>query len=214
MAAPQQFVMSQQQPVSGRAAGTHAAGGLSLEETMKHGWRSGFIFFCRHDSFRETFERMVFGLAAHKLDLVSHIDPGSTALFLFDQTFRYLHGVFDAASTPGLDLDPNYLRGARSIGLAGGDAAGSPFPAQVKFSRLYDFAPLDEAKFCHLVSYNAGTNTFRHRLGEKETNALLHLLANPEQAPTNVLPYETNGYRRSIPENPRFREQRRAAYGE
>ena len=73
-------------------------------------WKCGFIFFCRHDSFRETFERMVndapitssyvafsskarhvtplpqvFGLARHKLDLLHVVQPGECALFLFDQ---------------------------------------------------------------------------------------------------------------------------------
>ena len=125
-----------------------------------------------------------------------------------------LHGVFDAVSLPGLDLDPQYLRTARSSTVGGsGGSGGSPFPAQVRFSRLHDFKPLEESKFCHLVSYNAGTNIFRHRLGEKETQALLELLANPALAPVNTLPYETNGYKRSIPENPKFREQRRLAYG-
>jgi len=183
-------------------------------QALKRSWRSGFIFFCRHDSFRETFERMVFGLARHKLDLISQIDPGGTAIFLFDQTFRYLHGVYDAASPPGLDIDPNYLRNARGGGSAAGiDGAISPFPAQVRVSRVHDFQPLEEKKFCHLVTYNAGTNIFRHRLAERETVALLHLLAHPEEAPSdNVLPYETNGYRRSIAQNPKFFEQRAKAY--
>jgi len=189
-------------------------------QALKRSWRSGFIFFCRHDSFRETFERqtsrdraeemsvhfevlvaqllacllvrghvrldcprphrllrMVFGLARHQLDLISQIDPGGTAIFLFDQTFRYLHGVYDAASPPGLDIDPNYLRNARGGGSAAGiDGAISPFPAQVRVSRVHDFQPLEEKKFCHLVTYNAGTNIFRHRLAERETVALLHLL--------------------------------------
>jgi len=88
-----------------------------------------------------------------------------------------LHGVYDAASLPGLDLDPNYLRGARGGGsAAGGDGNGSPFPAQVRFSRVHDFPPLEEIKFCHLVSYNNGTNIFRHRLAQQDTLALLRLL--------------------------------------
>ena len=81
--------------------------------------------------------------------------------------------------------------------------------------KVHDFAPLAEVKFCHLLSYNVGTNVFRHRIGERQTADLLRLLAYPEEAPQdNALPYETNGYRRTIPENPKFRDQRRAAYGE
>lgn len=191
---------------------------VSADDALARKWRSGFIFFCRHDSFRETFERGVFGLPRHKLDLISTgVEPGSTALFLFDQTYRYLLGVYDATCAPGVDLDPNYLQATRASGPnAQGSTreGGSPFPAQVRFQRLHDFKPLEESKFCHLVSYNQGTNIFRHRLGGGETNDLLQLLANPHLAPVDQpLPYESNGYKR-INENPRFREQRRAVYGE
>ena len=188
---------------------------VSRQEALSKPWRSGFIFFCRHDSFKETFERRIFGLAKHKRDLISQVDPEHTALFLFDQTFRYLHGVFLSSGQPGFDLDPAYLRGRHEVPKNGQSDGISPFPVQVRFQKVHDFAPLAESKFCHLVQYNAGTNVFRHRLAEKETHSLLRLLAHPEEAPRdNALPYETNGYRRSIPENPKFREQRMAAYGE
>jgi hypothetical protein len=178
----------------------------SAADASSRRWTSGFIFFCRHDSFRETFERGVFGLAAHKGDHVAQIDERGTALFLFDMTYRYLHGVFEAASAPGHDLDPEYLRKSSS--------GGSPFPAQIRFRRLHDYAPLMEVKMCHLVTYNQGTNVFRHRLNEKATHELLHLLVQPESAPRdNRLPYETNGYR-LIPPHPKFEKQRRAVYGD
>ena len=69
---------------------------------------------------------------------------------------------------------------------------------------------------CVCVAWRSNaTNVFRHRLNETATNELLRLLADPQSAPPdNSLPYETNGFVRSIPENPRFREQRRAAYGD
>ena len=68
---------------------------------------------------------------------------------------------------------------------------------------------------CACVWRSNATNVFRHRLNETATNELLRLLADPQSAPPdNSLPYETNGFVRSIPENPRFREQRRAAYGD
>jgi hypothetical protein len=118
--------------------------------------------------------------------------------------------VFDAASPPGLDLEPQYLRKGRNEAPMG---SCSPFPAQIKFARLHDFAPLEERKFCHLVEYNAGTNVFRHRLSESRTKELLRLLANPEEAPAdNRLPYESNGYVR-IPEKPNFYEMKQKLYG-
>ena len=149
-------------------------------------------------------------------DLANRIEPEfsehPTALFLFDQTFRYLHGVYEALEPAGVNLDPLYLRASR--GGSAGDGAGSPFPVQVRFRRVFDFPPLPEIKFCHLVSYNDGTNIFRHGLGESKTHALLRLLDRPEEAPAdNVLPYETNGYQRIL-ETPRFLEQRRALYGD
>jgi len=183
---------------------------------LERRWQSGFIFFCRHDSFRETFERRIFGLTRHKMDLLNSIEPGGTALFLFDQTFRYLHGVYDAASAPGFDLDACYLRrGAAATfkGVARSPLDSSPFPAQVRFTRLHDFPPIEERKFCHLVNYNDGTNVFRHRLGQPETKQLLELLIHPEKAPNdNQLPFESNGYVR-IPEKDGFHELRRQAYG-
>jgi len=42
------------------------------------------------------------------------------------QTFRYLHGLYEAVSAPELDLDPTYLRRQASA------TPGSPFPAQVR----------------------------------------------------------------------------------
>ena len=90
-------------PTSASASASQSATGsdeeplISAEEALTRSWKSGFIFFCRHDSFRETFERRIFGLGAHKRDLVANVDPGTTALFLFDQTFRYIHGVYEAA---------------------------------------------------------------------------------------------------------------------
>ena len=204
------------------------------EAALDRGWRGGFVFFCRYDSFRETHERKVFGLAPHKQDLVATVEPGTTALFLFDQTYRYLHGVYEATAEPGIDLDPDYLKGAVKA-----TTAGSPFPVQVRFALVHKFKPLPEVrprltapfliapaterplacsraqhKFCHLVGYNKGTNVFRHRLSEQAAGGLLRLLAHPEEAPTdNQLPWESNGYRK-IPETARFRDQRRAAYGE
>ena len=182
--------------------------GGARDEALAREWRGGFIFFCRHESFRETMERRVFGLAVHKKDLIAQVSDG-TALFLFDQTFRYLHGVFKASGPPGVDLDPHYLRKGDGRG-----AASSPFTVQVRFTKLHDFPPLAEQKFCHLLNYQPGTNVFRHKLGEREVHQLLGLLDRPEDAPKdNALPYETNGYKK-IAENPRFLEQRRLAYGE
>ena len=119
----------------------------SRDESLSRSWRSGFIFFSRHDSIPENFERGVFGLPAHKRDLAQAIEPGTTALFLFDQTFRYLHGVYEATEAPGYDLDPAYLRGT------GRAQVGSPFPVQVRFARVFDFKPLAEIKWCHMVTY-------------------------------------------------------------
>ena len=152
------------------------------------------------------------------MDLLCAIEPGATALFLFDQTFRYLHGVFDATCPPALDLDATYLRrtsaGQPRGGGRGAMADTSPFPAQVRFRRLHAFAPLEEIKFCHLVSYNDGTNVFRHRLSQATTSELLELLAHPESAPKdNQLPYESNGYVR-IPEKEGFHQLRRKAYAQ
>ena len=108
-----------------------------------------------------------------------------------------------------MNLDPNYLKARAASG-----GVGSPFPAQVRFTKLHDFAPLEEAKFCHLVHYNDGTNVFRHRIGKREVASLLQILAKPDEAaPAGALPYETNGYRRDKPLSAAFEEKRRMTYG-
>ena len=186
---------------------------LPVSGPMQRPWRDGYIFFCRHDSFRETFDRLVFGSTRHKMKLMSAIEPGATAIFLFDQTFRYLHGVYDATCAAGFDLDPDYLRNS-PCNARSDYGPSSPFPAQIRFRRLHDFPPLDERNFCHLVTYNDGTNAFRHRLTQQATLHLLGLFAQPESAPVNrTLPYESNGYIR-IPEKEGFHEMRRKVYAQ
>ena len=58
--------------------------------------------------------------------------------------------MYDAASGAGLDLDPHYLRRTSPQG----GVLTSPFPAQIRFTALHSFPPLEEKKFCHLVEYN------------------------------------------------------------
>eukprot|EP00966_Prymnesium_polylepis_P084033 1945498-Prymnesium_polylepis.1 len=42
---------------------------------------------------------------------------------------RYLHGLFESASHPAMDLCPDYLKKRAELGRD--ERSGSPFPAQV-----------------------------------------------------------------------------------
>jgi len=168
-------------------------GGSGYRTAMSENWQRGFIFTCRSDTFLENFQYGVFGMPAHKLDLLREIEPEECALFLFDSSARYLHGVFESASSPGLNLCPDYLKKRTDLHTS---ESGSPFPAQVKFRLVHEFEPLSERRFCHALSYVHKTNTFKQKLTSYQVAELLRLLDDPASAPVaKELPYETNGYR-------------------
>ena len=115
----------------------------------------------------------------------------SCALFLFDASSRLLHGVYECVGEPALNIVPAYGKRAAHDG-----GSGSPFPAQVAFRPVHQFPPVDERRFCHLLTYVPKTNTFRQKLnGERNVHALIDVLADPAAAPyASRLPWASNGY--------------------
>ena len=101
-----------------------------------------------------------------------------TALFLFNYKRRTLHGVFEAIAPGALNIDPEAWTGFESLAgftrnkstRAGG---GSPFPAQVRFQVVHEFAPLPEAKFRHIVTYKASTNQFDFMLTAEQVSQIM-----------------------------------------
>uniref|UniRef100_A0A804P604 DCD domain-containing protein n=1 Tax=Zea mays TaxID=4577 RepID=A0A804P604_MAIZE len=65
----------------------------------------GYIFVCNNDTMQEDLKRQLFGLPARYRDSVRAITPG-LPLFLYNYTTHQLHGVFEAASFGGSNIDP------------------------------------------------------------------------------------------------------------
>ncbi|KAF2316398.1 hypothetical protein GH714_041739 [Hevea brasiliensis] len=65
----------------------------------------GYIFVCNNDTMQEDLKRQLFGLPPRYRDSVRAITPG-LPLFLYNYTTHQLHGIFEAASFGGSNIDP------------------------------------------------------------------------------------------------------------
>ncbi|CAK9272135.1 unnamed protein product [Sphagnum jensenii] len=130
----------------------------------------GFIFVCNNDTMSEDFERHLFGLPQRYQDTVRAIQPG-LPLFLYNYSTRCLHGVFEASSDGGLNLEP----GAWEIkDTRKNTRQSSRFPAQVRVRWREERPPLPEEKFRPLLYHYDGPK-FRLELSKAEAEDLLKL---------------------------------------
>ena len=113
----------------------------------------GVIFLCTDSTYASCVTQGLFGLPRPHSSYVQHIKPGMI-LFLFNTSTRRLHGIFEAVSAGGLDLDPAAwpIEGSRH---------GSRYPAQVCSHRLSSGYVSAQSCICclwllHIPSYRAG----------------------------------------------------------
>ncbi|KAL6638665.1 hypothetical protein ACP70R_023776 [Stipagrostis hirtigluma subsp. patula] len=126
----------------------------------------GYIFVCNNDTMQEDLKRQLFGLPARYRDSVRAITPG-LPLFLYNYTTHQLHGVFEAASFGGSNIDPTAWEDKKCKGE-------SRFPAQVR-SRIRKLCkPLEEDSFRPVLHHYDGPK-FRLELSIAETLSLLDL---------------------------------------
>ncbi|KAH6801836.1 DCD and Cell domain protein [Perilla frutescens var. frutescens] len=112
----------------------------------------GYIFVCNNDTMQESMRRQIFGLPDRYRDSVRAIRPG-LPLFLYNYQTGQLHGVFEATSFGGMDIDPSAWPDNNNPGK-------SRFPAQIRTRRRKICPPMEDTTFRPLVEHYTG-NRFR-----------------------------------------------------
>ncbi|KAF3440950.1 hypothetical protein FNV43_RR19236 [Rhamnella rubrinervis] len=126
----------------------------------------GYIFVCNNETMREDLRRQLFGLPQKYKDSVRAITPG-LPLFLYNYTAHQLHGVYQAVSFGGSNIDPTAWEDRKCRGE-------SRFPAQVRIRIKKNCKPLEEDAFRPILHHYDGPK-FRLQLSVPEALALLDL---------------------------------------
>ncbi|OVA14715.1 Development/cell death domain [Macleaya cordata] len=132
----------------------------------------GYIFVCNNDTMQENLRRQLFGLPPRYRDSVRAITPG-LPLFLYNYSTHQLHGIFEASSFGGTNIDPTAWEDKKCAGE-------SRFPAQVRVLLRKLCEPLEEDSFRPVLHHYDGPK-FRLELNIPEALALLDIFA--EQNP-------------------------------
>ncbi|KAJ0594325.1 putative DCD domain-containing protein NRP [Helianthus annuus] len=126
----------------------------------------GYIFVCNNDTMQENLQRQLFGLPPRYRDSVRQITPG-LPLFLYNYSTHQLHGVFEAASFGGTNIDPSAWEDKKNPGE-------SRFPAQVRVITRKLAEPLEEDSFRPILHHYDGPK-FRLELNIPEALSLLDI---------------------------------------
>ncbi|KAI3422957.1 DCD domain-containing protein, partial [Psidium guajava] len=126
----------------------------------------GYIFVCNNDTMQENLQRQLFGLPPRYRDSVRQITPG-LPLFLYNYSTHQLHGIFEAASFGGTNIDPAAWEDKKCPGE-------SRFPAQVRVITRKVCDPLEEDSFRPILHHYDGPK-FRLELNVPEALSLLDI---------------------------------------
>ncbi|MBA0831521.1 hypothetical protein Goarm_015986 [Gossypium armourianum] len=119
----------------------------------------GYIFVCNNDTMQEDLKRQLFGLPPRYRDSVRAITPG-LPLFLYNYTTHQLHGIFEAATFGGSNIDPTAWEDKKCKGE-------SRFPAQVRIRIRKLCKALEEDAFRPVLHHYDGPK-FRLELSVPE----------------------------------------------
>ncbi|KAG4171876.1 hypothetical protein ERO13_A12G238000v2 [Gossypium hirsutum] len=133
----------------------------------------GYIFVCNNDTMEENLRRQLFGLPPRYRDSVRAITPG-LPLFLYNYSTHQLHGVFEAASFGGTNIDPTAWEDKKCPGE-------SRFPAQVRVITRKICEPLEEDSFRPILHHYDGPK-FRLELNIPEALSLLDIFADQQDS--------------------------------
>ncbi|CAN7102078.1 unnamed protein product [Brassica rapa subsp. narinosa] len=126
----------------------------------------GYIFVCNNDTMQEDLKRCLFGLPPRYRDSVRAITPG-LPLFLYNYTTHQLHGIFEATTFGGTNIDATAWEDKKVKGE-------SRFPAQVRIRVRKICKALEEDSFRPVLHHYDGPK-FRLELSVPETLDLLDL---------------------------------------
>ncbi|XP_022942139.1 putative uncharacterized protein DDB_G0282133 [Cucurbita moschata] len=126
----------------------------------------GYIFVCNNDTMQENLKRQLFGLPPRYRDSVRAITPG-LPIFLYNYSTHQLHGIFEAASFGGTNIDPTAWEDKKTPGE-------SRFPAQVRIMTRKICEPLEEDSFRPILHHYDGPK-FRLELNISEALSLLDI---------------------------------------
>ncbi|PAN30473.1 hypothetical protein PAHAL_5G284500 [Panicum hallii] len=159
---------------NGAAAADKRFKTLPASEALPRGEAvGGYIFVCNNDTMDENLRRELFGLPSRYRDSVRAIRPG-LPLFLYNYSTHQLHGIFEAASFGGTNIDPTAWEDKKCPGE-------SRFPAQVRVATRKIYDPLEEDAFRPILHHYDGPK-FRLELSVTEAIALLDIFADKEDA--------------------------------
>ncbi|XAR55152.1 hypothetical protein NMG60_11030564 [Bertholletia excelsa] len=136
------------------------------ESLPRHETIGGYIFVCNNDTMAENLKRQLFGLPPRYRDSVRQITPG-LPLFLYNYSTHQLHGIFEAASFGGSNIDPMAWEDKKNLGE-------SRFPAQVRVMTRKICEPLEEDSFRPILHHYDGPK-FRLELNIPEALSLLDI---------------------------------------
>ncbi|KAL9242568.1 hypothetical protein vseg_016555 [Gypsophila vaccaria] len=129
----------------------------------------GVIFGCTDKTINECLSKQLFGLPSQHFGYVKNIDPG-LPLFLFNYSKRALHGIYEAASTGQLNINP--------YGWTKDGSERTSYPAQVQIRSRMNCRPLQENQFLPIIEGNYYTqNHFRFELDHVQANKLIALFS-------------------------------------
>ncbi|CAG7902653.1 unnamed protein product [Brassica rapa] len=108
----------------------------------------GYIFVCNNDTMEENLKRQLFGLPPRYRDSVRAITPG-LPLFLYNYSTHQLHGIYQAASFGGTNIELSAFEDKKCPGE-------SRFPAQVRAITRKVCLPLEEDSFRPILHHYDG----------------------------------------------------------
>ncbi|XP_048141213.1 DCD domain-containing protein NRP-B-like [Rhodamnia argentea] len=151
------------------------------ESLPKHETVGGYIFVCNNDTMQENLKRQLFGLPPRYRDSVRQITPG-LPIFLYNYSTHQLHGIFEAASFGGSNLDPTAWEDKKCPGE-------SRFPAQVRVMTRKICEPLEEDSFRPILHHYDGPK-FRLELNVPEALSLLDIFAEQDSNLTGLISFD------------------------